>query len=155
MQRGAESVTIPAMSKLVAVLLTALLVVACGTGAATDPPPPTDGLREIRVELTDGLRFRPEHYEVAAGETVRFVVSNAGVLDHEFFIGDEIAQADHEKEMSSTGGRLQDSANGVGVRPRERESLVFTFAEAGSLIVGCHVPGHFGAGMRATIAIAP
>lgn len=131
------------------------LVVGCASGASAPPSPPTDGLREIQVELTDGLRIRPDVLNVSAGETVRFVVTNAGSADHEFFIGDEMAQEAHEKEMNTTGGRLVDSADGVGVEPRQREALVFTFVEAGSLIAGCHLPGHYGAGMRATIAIGP
>lgn len=136
--------------------LLAVLALAVGcAGGASASPPPTDGLREIQVELTDGLRIRPDVLNVVAGETVRFVVTNAGSVNHEFFIGDEIAQDAHAKEMSANGGRLVDSANGVGVEPRQREALVFTFAEAGSLIAACHLPGHYGAGMRATIAIGP
>lgn len=144
------------MSRAVVVLsLATMLVVACGAPAASDSPPPDDGLREITVEMNDSLRFAPDLLEVSAGETVRFVVINGSSLDHEFYIGDEIAQEAHAQEMSSTGGRLQDSASGVGIKPRQREALVFTFAGAGSLIVGCHIPGDYGAGMRATIAIGP
>lgn len=134
-------------------ILAAIVVVSACAGGATKSPPSTDGLREIKVELTDGLRIRPDVLNVAAGETVRFVVTNAGSVDHEFFIGDEIAQESHGEEMAANGGRVEDSANGVGVKPRTREALVFTFAGAGSLIAGCHLPGHFGAGMRAAIAI--
>jgi len=99
--------------------------------------------------------MKPDVLEVSAGETVRFVVTNAGSIDHEFFIGDEIAQEAHAVEMAGTGGRLQDGANGVGLKPRTRESLVFTFDQAGSVLVGCHLPGHYQAGMKATIAIVP
>lgn len=140
--------------RLVGIL--AVIVFASGcAGGATASPSPTDGLREITVELTDGLRIGPDVLNVAAGETVRFVVTNAGSVDHEFFIGDEVAQEAHAKEMEANGGKLADSANGVGVEPRTREALVFTFSGAGSLIAGCHLPGHFGAGMRATITIGP
>lgn len=142
------------LQRLVGILAAIVIVSGC-EGGTTESPPPTDGLREIKVELTDGLRIRPDVLNVAAGETVRFVVTNAGSVDHELFIGDEIAQEAHAEEMAANGGRLEDSANGVGVGPRTREALVFTFAEAGSLVAGCHLPGHFGAGMRATIAIGP
>ncbi len=142
----------PALAAIVALAVTAA---GCGSRAATDSPPPTDGLREIQVELTDGLRIKPDLFEVTAGETVRFVVTNAGGIDHELYIGDEIAQQAHADEMRATGGRLQDSDRGVGLKPKTRNSLMFTFTEAGSLIAGCHLPGHFQAGMRATIAISP
>ena len=149
------SAVIGSRGRIVGLGLSAFLVVACGAPAPSDSPPPTDGLREVQVELTDGLRMKPDLLEVGAGETVRFVVTNAGTTDHEFFIGDEIAQEAHADDMAATGGRLQDSVNGVGLKPRTRESLAFTFVEAGSVIVGCHVPGHYQAGMKATIAIAP
>ena len=139
----------------VVLAVAASLIGACGTPAASDSPPPDDGLRQITVEMNDSLRFAPALLEVSAGETVRFVVINDGSLDHEFHIGDEIAQGAHAQEMSSTGGRLQHSASGLGIKPRQREALVFTFAGAGSLIVGCHIPGHYGGGMKATIAIGP
>ena len=34
-------------------------------------------------------------------------------------------------------------------------TLVYTFDKAGTTIVGCHVPGHYAAGMRGTITILP
>ena len=37
---------------------------------------------------------------VPAGVPVTFVVTNSGTTDHEFYLGDEDAQAEHEKEMT-------------------------------------------------------
>ena len=42
-----------------------------------------DGARVIDVVMTD-LAFDPEQIDVAAGETVKFNISNDGAVDHEF-----------------------------------------------------------------------
>ena len=62
----------------------ALLPLACAIPASD----PTE-VREVSVTMTDELRFEPDALTVAAGETVRFVVHNAGASDHEFLIGDD------------------------------------------------------------------
>lgn len=33
-------------------------------------------------------------------------------------------------------------------------ALTRTFTEAGTLVIGCHQPGHYAAGMKATLTIA-
>jgi uncharacterized cupredoxin-like copper-binding protein len=81
---------------------------------------------------------------------VTFVVTNGGALEHEFFVGDEAAQADHDAEMLSSGGVLHDGATGIGVKPGETKELTLTL-EAGSTFAGCHVPGHYAGGMKTTI----
>jgi uncharacterized cupredoxin-like copper-binding protein len=88
---------------------------------------------------------------------VTFVVTNAGALEHEFYVGDEAAQAAHEKEMSSMGGMgmSEDGPNGVGVKAGETKELTMTFTTPGSTITGCHVTGHYASGMKATITIGP
>ena len=47
------------------------------------------------------------------------------------------------------GGMSHGHDNAVSVKPGKTGSLTMTFAEAGTLIVGCHEPGHYAAGMRA------
>jgi uncharacterized cupredoxin-like copper-binding protein len=43
--------------------------------------------------------------------------------------------------------------NAVAVGPGETAELTYTFHEAGELIMGCHVAGHYLAGMRGTIIV--
>lgn len=45
---------------------------------------------------------------VPAGVPVTFVVTNTGSMDHEFYLGDEGAQAEHETKMQSMGGMGHD-----------------------------------------------
>ncbi|HKZ91283.1 MAG TPA: hypothetical protein VJZ50_04025 [Candidatus Limnocylindrales bacterium] len=105
------------------------------------------------MTMTDELRFEPGRFGFSAGETVRFEVTNAGEIRHEFFIGDAAAQAVHEAEMREMGGMAHDEPNGIAVDPGESKVLEHTFAVAGSVLIGCHELGHYDAGMVATVEV--
>jgi uncharacterized cupredoxin-like copper-binding protein len=90
---------------------------------------------------------------VPAGVPVTFVVTNSGATDHEFYLGDEAAQAEHEKEMVEMGGMAHDEPEGIAVKPGEIKELTYTFAEAGKTLAGCQVAGHYGGGMKAEITV--
>jgi uncharacterized cupredoxin-like copper-binding protein len=104
------------------------------------------------MTMTDDLRFEPEQVTVQAGETIRFVVENPTALEHEFVIGDEHEQEEHAAEMMGDG-MMHDDPNAIAVPAGETRDLVYTFGEAGELLIGCHVDGHYEAGMRGTIVI--
>ena len=105
---------------------------------------------EVTVKLTDALKMEPAIISAKVGVPMRFVVTNSGSTDHEFYLGDEVAQMAHEKEMAGMG---QDEPGGVGLKPGETKTLEYTFAKAGSYLAGCHVNGHYVAGMMATITV--
>jgi uncharacterized cupredoxin-like copper-binding protein len=138
---------------LFSAIATIAIAAACGGGGATTPPssaPGSGDATRIEVRLTDSFRIEPGDFEVPAGEPVTFVVTNAGVLDHEFFVGDEAAQDAHDAEMLSSGGMVHDEPNGIGVGPGTTKELTITL-EAGSTFAGCHVPGHYAGGMKTAI----
>lgn len=144
---------------LALVPVAALLVAACsGGGAASAPPPPTalpSFSTRIEVSLTDVFKIEPPAMAVLAGVPVTFVVTNDGVLEHEFYLGDEAAQIEHEAEMVAMGGMAHDEPEGIGLAPGETKELTFTFAEAGAMLAGCHIAGHYAAGMKAPIIVSP
>jgi uncharacterized cupredoxin-like copper-binding protein len=109
--------------------------------------------RTIQVETTDQLRFNPDAITVRAGETVAFVVHNGGALPHEFVIGDEATQEAHEQEMADDAEMDEEGEAAVEVQAGETATLVYTFDEPGTLLVGCHVDGHYAAGMKGTITV--
>lgn len=39
------------------------------------------------------------------------------------------------------------------VKPGETKELTHTFDAAGQTIAGCHLPGHFGGGMKASVTV--
>ena len=107
---------------------------------------------EVIVKLTDALKMEPASISVKAGVPVRFVVTNSGATDHEFFLGDEAAQMGHGNEMSAMPG-MNDGHAGIGLKAGETKTLEYTFAKAGPYLAGCHISGHYAAGMMATITV--
>lgn len=96
-------------------------------------------------------RFEPATIEVEPGETVRFVVRNGDPIDHEFILGDARVQRIHER---GTEANHPPKPGEMSVAPHETAVTVYTFSsEPGSLVIGCHLPGHFDYGMRADIRI--
>ncbi len=110
--------------------------------------------RTIAVDANDGMRFDPGDIVVEGGETIAFTVTNSGVVPHEFVIGDEEVQEEHENEMAvEDDGHGDEEEYAVEVAPGETRTLVYTFEETGDLLYGCHVPGHYEAGMKGIITV--
>lgn len=107
---------------------------------------------DIPIVMTDAMRFVPEPITVKAGEEVTFMVKNEGLIVHEFFVGSEDEQVDHAAEMAS-GAMSHGHDNALSLEGGESGSLTMTFAAAGSLLIGCHEPGHYDAGMKATLTV--
>lgn len=135
---------------MLALLAGALVLAACAP-AASDPP----AVREVTVTMTDELRFEPDSVTVAAGETVRFVVHNAGATDHEFLIGDEATQARFAAEMADGHDDAHVGEAGIALGAGETGDVTYTFDEPGELLIGCHEPGHYDGGMVGRITVRP
>jgi uncharacterized cupredoxin-like copper-binding protein len=154
-------------SRLVLIPAAALLVAACSSGGATSSPAGSEpasapasavasapaARTRIEVSMTDTLRFEPATMTVPAGVPVTFVVTNDGVLDHEFYLGDETMQAHHEEEMLEMGGMGHDEPEGIAVDPGDTKELTYTFKTPGTLLAGCHVAGHYAGGMMADVTV--
>jgi Cu+-exporting ATPase len=110
--------------------------------------------RTIAITAGDDLRFSPAAVNVRSGETVAFRVSNSGSAPHEFVIGSAAVQNEHERQMSR-GGHMDgmDRASAVAIPAGGTATLVYTFGRPGALIYGCHVSGHYAAGMQGTITV--
>jgi Cu+-exporting ATPase len=110
--------------------------------------------RTIAIDANDQLRFVPDAISVRVGETVAFNVTNTGTAPHEFVLGDAAAQQQHEAEMAR-GDQMTDPETGaaVAVPPGKTATLVYRFTKPGTLLFGCHVPGHYNAGMQGTVTV--
>jgi uncharacterized cupredoxin-like copper-binding protein len=96
------------------------------------------------------IAFQPDAIDVTRGETVMFVFTNDGDVDHDAFIGNRDAQVEHEDDMRNAGeghGGGHGGANAVTVEPGESAELTYEFDAPGAVEIGCHQPGHYGAGM--------
>jgi uncharacterized cupredoxin-like copper-binding protein len=134
-----------------------LIVAACSGGGATGSPSPaasaSAATQRIEVTLTDELKMEPAEMSVKVGQPVTFVVTNAGAIEHEFYLGDETVQAEQEAMMQA-GEMVHDTAEGISLEPGETKELTYTFDTAGPTLAGCHVSGHYAAGMKATVSVA-
>jgi uncharacterized cupredoxin-like copper-binding protein len=114
---------------------------------------PKKAARTVRVTMSDTMRFDPSQLTLKRGETVTFVVHNAGKLMHEFVIGTHAALEDHAALMKKHPGMEHDEPYMAHVAPGKTQHLSWTFNEPGDYLAGCLVAGHWEAGMRATLRV--
>lgn len=139
--------------RVLGLVAAAVLLGGCGGGGHGSHSSSAD--RVVNVTMRD-IAFDPAAVEVKAGETVRFVFHNEGQIRHDAFIGDEAAQAEHEKEMREAGSNGKDGhgGHGITVEPGEIGSLTHTFEAGDVLIIGCHEVGHYAAGMKVAVTVS-
>ncbi len=153
---------------LVPILALALLAAACGDasddaagvlsaagdsteeafsfGEAADP---ADATRTVDIVMTE-FAFDPSTIEVSDGEVVTFRLHNEGTVEHDFTIGDRETQDEHDAEMAemAPGEEHMADPNAVSVEPGETREITWRFENVeGGIQFGCHVPGHYAAGM--------
>ncbi|MEA2704737.1 MAG: copper-transporting P-type ATPase, partial [Actinomycetota bacterium] len=140
-------------SVVVAWLVPALALVAIAVGTRVVDDRHTSSQRMVEVGM-DEFSYSPSTLSVRAGETVRFVFRNDGQIVHEAVIGDAAVQDAHEQGMAVGGsGHHDHDAVAVEVAPGGTATLVHRFDHTGEILVGCHEPGHYDAGMRATVSV--
>ena len=126
------------------------------SGDYGEPADASEADRTIEVTVDNELAFDPDEFEVAAGEVVTFQISNTGDIEHEFVLGDEQAQQQMAEEMGAGDGHAHsgEMSNAVTIHGGETAELTWRFPdEATTVLVGCHVPGHYEAGMRGTVTV--
>jgi len=129
-------------------LALAMLVVA-GL-AACRPAQAEDRLRTVEVTIHYS-RFDPSTLTFEPGTTVRFEIRNTDPIDHEFILGDEDVQAVHERGTEAHHGARPGE---ISIPAGTTRITTYTFTESGTLIFGCHLPGHYAYGMRGTATVA-
>jgi len=130
------------MRRRLLVLSLVLLAAACAPASAS----PT--ARTVRIGIHYST-FSLAVIDVDPGETVRFVVSNADPIDHEFIIGDQAVQIAHER---GTEAFHPPRPGETTIPAGETVETIYTFG-AQDLIFGCHLPGHYTYGMRGIISV--
>lgn len=111
--------------------------------------PAASGERTVVLDIEHST-FSETRLEFQRGEKVRFVVNNNDPIDHELIIGDEEVQDIHEE---GTERHHAGEEGEVSVPGGESRATTYTFAEKGTLIFGCHLPGHYDYGMRGEIEV--
>lgn len=137
-----------------AVLALGVIVAACGSSGDTAG----GDARTVEIDMRD-IAYSPDTVTVTAGETIRFVFTNTGEVVHDAYIGDDAAQDDHAMDMGDSagmdhGGAMDESStDAITVEPGETGELTYTFAARDDVLIGCHQPGHYQAGMRLAIEL--
>jgi uncharacterized cupredoxin-like copper-binding protein len=128
-------------------LLMAVPLPACSPAAGAPPA------RTVAVTIHYS-HFSPARLSVAAGETVRFTITNADPIDHEFILGDQSVQ---DREEAGTDRVHDGSTPGMVSAPAGTTvSTVVTFPRhpaQPSLVYACHLPGHYAYGMRGSLHV--
>ena len=114
---------------------------------------PRQARRTVAVSMSDRMRFSPSQLSVRQGETVRFVVTNAGAAMHEMVIGTEAELRQHAEMMRRHPGMEHDAPYMAHVAPGKSGEIVWKFTQPGEFRFGCLVPGHFEAGMAGSITV--
>lgn len=125
--------------------------------AAGQPGTLDKAQRTLTIRALDAMRFEPADLDVKRGETVRLVFTNAGQLPHEAVIGNHREQQAHEEEMVAMADSMtpmeHHHANAASLPPGATRELVWRFSKSGQFEIGCHLPGHYQAGMVAKITV--
>jgi uncharacterized cupredoxin-like copper-binding protein len=129
------------MLLLVMIIALSVVLTACGTGTA----PTTD----LKVDFTD-FTFNPNNFIIPAGKEITFTATNSGSVVHEFIImklGTTVGDDFGAEDRPNIYWEVQvDSGGSV--------TTFFMAPEPGEYQVVCGTPGHFAAGMVASLTVA-
>jgi uncharacterized cupredoxin-like copper-binding protein len=105
---------------------------------------------------------------IEQGTTLALRFTNVGIVEHEAVVGSLAEQHDAEVQMAEMAAMvemgLMDSGHevqggghstpAINVPAGESLTLVVELDEPGEMMIGCHVPGHWAAGMRRNFIVA-
>lgn len=120
--------------------------------------------RVIEVDMTE-FAFAADSFAFTPGETVKFVVTNSGVAEHEFRLSNQDRVDEHiaggHDDHDEAPDDDDEAAHEAGAEDvvlvlaaGETGTLVFTFPENDHdyTAIVCLIPGHYEAGMTTGIA---
>jgi uncharacterized cupredoxin-like copper-binding protein len=147
--------------------IVALVLVFIGMQRPSERPPAVEieaagtvaSPRDVTVLMRD-YRFDPTPVVLVAGETVRFTIINAGMVEHDFVLGDESVQrAWSVADAAATPPNLLATAPPASAPPGtaglrvllgsgQQAVVEYTVPQSSaSLALLCHIPGHIEQGM--------
>jgi predicted lipoprotein with Yx(FWY)xxD motif/uncharacterized cupredoxin-like copper-binding protein len=115
-------------------------------GGAMAPVATPAAANEVTVTLTE-FTIAASQTEFKVGETYTFVVQNVGQFPHELYI----------EPAGANGAPLEADGSEAEIEPMESGvggTLTWTFTEAGTFQLACHVRSHYPMGMALTIHVA-
>lgn len=124
-------------------------------GEPGDPKKPVARTIEVTMKETDDAKmlFEPNKVEIKRGEQVKFVLRNAGQVDHEFMLDSVENNAKHKIQMEKNPDMEHDDPNGKRLAPKGANEIVWRFTKAGTFEFACLIPGHYESGMKGTVVV--
>ena len=137
----------------VALILASLLLAGAGVATAGgwlghDDAPPLARTVHVRIHYS---HFDLTEIDAEPGQTITFVVENTDPIDHEFIVGDAQVQQAHE---AGTEARHPPRPGEISIAAGQTVRTTMTFPSTGTLLFGCHLPGHYAYGMHGLITIS-
>src|SRR5437764_8973773 len=117
------------------------------------PGDPAKVDRTIMVEMRDPVEFVPSQIAVKTGETVRFVVVNAGKHPHEMVLGTIKELEQHQEMMKQQKDMHHDEPYMAHVASGKSGVIVWQFTKPGEFFYACLVEDHFELGMYGKITV--
>lgn len=109
--------------------------------------------RTVQVEMSDAMRFTPASVSARQGETIRFVIRNAGAIKHEFVLGTEKELKEHYEVMKKFPEMEHSDPNMITLAGGETGEIIWQFTKAGKIDFACLQPGHYDAGMKGKVNV--
>jgi uncharacterized cupredoxin-like copper-binding protein len=132
--------------------------------------------RTIEITMRDNF-YEPEEINIEEGQTIRFVVTNAGEFVHEFNIATPAMHKAHAPEMmmmvehgvlepdrinwaaaeemkASMGHGMHEEGNSILLEPGETGELIWKFPKHAALEFACNIPGHYDSGMAGPVRMS-
>jgi len=133
--------------RLLAALVLALTLAACGGTAATSTAPKT-----ITLNLTE-FQFQPTDITANVGQPIKLVLKNNGTVLHDLVSMDAKVEvkAEHGAEHAMPG--MADPALHAAVEPGKQSTLEFTATAPGTYTFLCTESGHQEAGMAGKLIV--
>jgi uncharacterized cupredoxin-like copper-binding protein len=126
------------------------------TFAAGEPGNPKKPARVVEIVMQEGdgkMLFVPERIEVKRGEQIKFVLKNAGELDHEFMLDTAAHNRKHAEAMQKNPEMEHDDPNGKQLKTKTSTELLWRFTKRGTFEFACLHPGHYEAGMKGMVVV--
>ena len=148
-------------SMLVAIaLVSTLALTACGGGGSTSGG--ASGTLEVSAD-GENLAFKPAALTGKAGGQITVTFKNASTAQQHNWVlvsgGDDVAATVDEEAVNVGAPDYLPTTNVVGgskmLQPGASATVTFTAPAAGKYVYLCTFPGHYAAGMKGELTIAP
>jgi uncharacterized cupredoxin-like copper-binding protein len=122
-------------------IIFSLVLASCGGGGGVS--------KSIKVTMTD-FQFNPDRFTIPAGQEITLSATNNGAITHDFIIIKQGADVGDTYDVEDEDKIYWKAEVAAG----QNVSAVFTApVEPGEYQIVCGIPGHYVAGMVATLVV--